>query len=264
MPDPIPRRLRESDIKGQKFGKLIAIERDFSKKGRTFWTFKCECGNVKSIFKYDVIKGKTNTCGCINQKTITRLNNIKLKMIGKKFHKLTIIDFAYIKQSNSHWKCKCECGKECIMPAYSLKSNNTTSCGCYRILKSKPGESGLKRLYNIYIYKTGAKRNKRKFECTLEEFKEITSKNCIYCGTEPLATLTTRNTKDIKLRAYTTYRYNGIDRIDNNRGYEKDNIVPCCKWCNITKRERTMEEFKDHIIRMYNHLKLYHKELKCA
>lgn len=27
----------------------------------------------------------------------------------------------------------------------------------------------------------------------------------------------------------------GLDRLDNNRGYELDNVVPCCKECNVAR-----------------------------
>lgn len=36
---------------------------------------------------------------------------------------------------------------------------------------------------------------------------------------------------------------NGIDRVDNTRGYEKGNVVPCCGTCNLLKGARTVDEF---------------------
>ena len=32
-----------------------------------------------------------------------------------------------------------------------------------------------------------------------------------------------------------------------------DNCVPCCKICNIAKRNMTLEEFDEWIKRLYNH-----------
>jgi hypothetical protein len=37
----------------------------------------------------------------------------------------------------------------------------------------------------------------------------------------------------------------GLDRMDNTRGYEPDNVVPCCKNCNVLKSNKyTPEETK--------------------
>ena len=47
------------------------------------------------------------------------------------------------------------------------------------------------------------------------------------------------------------YIYNGIDRIDNNKGYTIDNIVPCCHICNQAKSSFTLQEFQDWIEKVY-------------
>lgn len=44
-----------------KYGKLTPLE-DFS--GKLKVNFRCDCGTVKPIIKYDVISGKTISCGC--------------------------------------------------------------------------------------------------------------------------------------------------------------------------------------------------------
>lgn len=31
------------------------------------------------------------------------------------------------------WKCRCECGNECLRRSYLLRAGNTKSCGCYRV-----------------------------------------------------------------------------------------------------------------------------------
>ena len=35
------------------------------------------------------------------------------------------------------WRCVCGCGGETIVPAYTLKGGNTTSCGCKRAQRMK-------------------------------------------------------------------------------------------------------------------------------
>jgi hypothetical protein len=55
-----------SDITGQKFGKLTVLGRDYSYQSpkHTKWFCKCECGNIKSIFRNSLISGRTQSCGC--------------------------------------------------------------------------------------------------------------------------------------------------------------------------------------------------------
>ena len=171
-----------------------------------------------------------------------------IDMTGEKYEKLTVVEFSHMKHGNSHWKCRCICGKECVVSRCSLKSGDRFSCGCYRIYKYKRGESGLKKLY--IRYKVGAAKNNRDFDLSLEEFKGITSENCAYCGRPPGLSVSLRNKHEDELMEYATYVHSGIDRIDSTRGYKTDNVVPCCKWCNIAKGNRTIKEFKEHIDRI--------------
>lgn len=70
------------------------------------------------------------------------------------------------------------------------------------------------------------KDKKKSLECnlTIEDMLEIMSKPCIYCG-------------DINRI--------GCDRIDNNKGHTKDNVVPCCIDCNKARNDNfTFEEMK--------------------
>lgn|SRR3990167_4116596 len=67
---------------------------------------------------------------------------------------------------------------------------------------------------------------------TLEEFIEIAKNPCAYCGGDT---------------------QKGIDRVDNNKGYTKENSVVCCNWCNRMKWILSKEEFINHIIKIYQH-----------
>lgn len=45
---------------------------------------------------------------------------------------------------------------------------------------------------------------------------------------------------------------NGVDRIDSNKGYTKDNCVPCCKICNQMKSNIDIGTFLTQISKIYN------------
>ena len=72
----------------------------------------------------------------------------KLKdLTGQKFGELTVIERAEDKLRNNggmvvRWKCKCSCGTEKVIEAYSLTSGRTTSCGC--VGKQRSAENGKK------------------------------------------------------------------------------------------------------------------------
>ena len=99
-------------------------------------------------------------------------------------------------------------------------------------------------------YKANAIRRKLEWDLTLEQFAEITKKDCHYCGAKP-------NNIAIGKGCNGDYIYNGIDRIDNNKGYTIDNIVPCCKICNYAKRKLTLQEFQDWVEKIYNRIFKY-------
>ena len=72
---------------------------------------------------------------------------------------------------------------------------------------------------------------------------------CFYCGSLPEIHNNYRITNSIKC----SFRYNGIDRVDNSKGYILDNVVPCCSDCNYMKRAMSISEFKDRIAKIYKY-----------
>lgn len=53
------------DISGQRYGRLVAIERCKRKKGKkTAWMCVCDCGNEANVNLGDLRSGRTKSCGC--------------------------------------------------------------------------------------------------------------------------------------------------------------------------------------------------------
>lgn len=67
--------------------------------------------------------------------------------------------------------------------------------------------------------RSAAKRNGRTWLLTLAEFRLLIILPCHYCGRE------------------LERSGSGLDRKDTTRGYETDNVVPCCKRCNAVKMD---------------------------
>jgi hypothetical protein len=61
-------------------------------------------------------------------------NLIDWNIIGKRFGFLTVVEFANIYKRRSWWKCRCDCGKECITSRRILieycSPRRPLSCGC--------------------------------------------------------------------------------------------------------------------------------------
>ncbi len=184
-----------------------------------------------------------------------------LNLINKKFGRLTVISRVANKSIGnsqfSQWKCICDCGKEHITMGTSLSKGETKSCGCYKIDKArkKQGHAGLNDLYNEY--KKRAKKYYREFSLTKDEFYLYTQKNCFYCNQFPSNIHISHHDRSEISKQHEAYKYSGLDRIDSLKGYTLDNIVSCCKICNIAKHNMTQNEFLLWIKSVVKHLKLF-------
>lgn len=63
----------KKDLVGRRFGKLVVQdEYRINVRGKSEWLCKCDCGNEKYITRDHLLRGKTNSCGCI----VSTLNNL--------------------------------------------------------------------------------------------------------------------------------------------------------------------------------------------
>ena len=171
-----------------------------------------------------------------------------IDLTGKRFGRLTVIRRSYLNNNKTYWLCKCDCGAEKIIRRDKLRSGNTKSCGCLQkevmgnMRRMKVGFGNMRKA--IRNYKRSARMRGIGYNLTEGQFKEITQKDCFYCGVKP-------NQRMKSPKSNGDYIYNGIDRVDNNKGYTIDNVVPCCGICNFAKHRLTTQEFKDWIERIY-------------
>ena len=77
--------MRTFDLAGQRFGRLVVIERDMNSKDNhnAYWMCKCDCGNRKSVATSHLTHGTVTSCGCLRkEQAIERFkaaakNNVK-------------------------------------------------------------------------------------------------------------------------------------------------------------------------------------------
>ena len=73
------------DLTNKKIGKLTAIKKAESKNKHTYWTCKCECGNIKDIQTAHLTSGATRSCGeCYESNGNSKGNHLSNAGIEKK------------------------------------------------------------------------------------------------------------------------------------------------------------------------------------
>jgi 5-methylcytosine-specific restriction endonuclease McrA len=160
--------------------------------------------------------------------------------IGMRFNNFIIVDKADTLKTDfgrtyTRWKCLCDCGKEFLGTTKSIKKGKK-SCGCLSIenqYKKLPAEIVMINIkYGHYI--SCAKRRNLDWNLNIEQFTDIVKNSCYYCG----------SIGSIKLKRYEfSILVNGIDRMDNNIGYNIDNVVTCCTQCNRAKNAMLYNDF---------------------
>jgi len=67
--------MKEKDITGMRFGRLVAIESlGVGPCWRTMWRCRCDCGREVSVYKNNLMTGHTRSCGCLRSETMRKRN----------------------------------------------------------------------------------------------------------------------------------------------------------------------------------------------
>jgi hypothetical protein len=175
-----------------------------------------------------------------------------INLLNQKFGKLKVISRAKNNKLNQAcWNCICDCNKETTVDSHSLRRGSTKSCGCGMFrFKLLPDFLAAKHILYQSYKKACAKKRGYSFNLNFKEFINLTQQNCYYCGISPNRYCKSRNSK---------FLYNGLDRLNNDLGYEIENVVPCCKNCNTAKSDQSKEDYINWIKKCYNHLNLKEK-----
>ena len=170
---------------------------------------------------------------------------------GKKYGRWTVLELSLDRsKQGSAWLCRCDCGNEKIVSGVALRRGSSESCGCLQkeLVSKRRLLSNNAAAKNSFIQsrRYAAKRRGLSFNLPDEFVLSLCSKDCHYCGVEPSFTHRANGSKSRII-------YNGIDRVDNNIGYEINNVVPCCFACNIAKLDRSKNEFLKWVKRVYEY-----------
>lgn len=186
----------DNDIFGLRFGMLTILGvddiRTNESKNRklrgeikrfvTYLKCACDCGKETSVEKGSITSGRTTSCGCYKSKDLS----------GERFGRLLVISLDEQKtlkslndrrsgksvHSRKYWNCICDCGNETIVETSSLKSGNTTSCGCFHKEVASVALSDVLRKYNEYeelddCYKGWDEKHENYFLISKEDYDEV-------------------------------------------------------------------------------------------
>lgn len=203
---------RAEDLTGKIFGHWKVLYRtENNNQGKSMWVCECDCKQhtIKPVAAGHLKSGNSTSCGC------TRIQN----MVKSRDEAIRIRD-----KNGNIIKKKCfMCQQWLTLDHYNL--DITTKDGhsrmCKQCFRDYP-----KRIYNDY--RRGAKKRKFNFDLTYEEFINLIKQPCYYCGEQPK-------------------KYNGVDRIDSLQGYFLNNCVPCCEYCNIMKKNYSLDFWFQHM-----------------
>ncbi len=131
------------------------------------------------------------------------------------------------------WLVACDCGAEKILSTNAFGSNR--SCGCQS--PKHPNYIRKEITGTVYADLRDKHRNRTGSEAgliSIQTCRSLIMMACHYCGAPP------SNTRKGMC-------YQGIDRIDNSRGYIDGNCIPCCQMCNFFKHKHGQDVFLNHV-----------------
>ena len=188
-----------------------------------------------------------------------------LDRTNMRYGRLLVIKHAGKDKRNKHlWLCQCDCGNKKVVVGDNLSSGKSNSCGCLKaeFLAKKGNQWGLYEDREIALLKVQYSHLKRRNKnmgfgdvLDFETFTRLSKGSCKYCGLEYSKEIEDRLNESKKSKRLSDHilKCNGIDRVDNKKGYVKDNCVSCCKYCNFAKHTMTEDEFYKWIKKVYEY-----------
>ena len=173
---------------------------------------------------------------------------VKSSLVGYTIGELLVEDLIHIKEfakgaPRSYYICRCSCGNVVQIRSKQLAKGLHKSCGC-RYNGLREGESAFNNV--VGEYKKAANAKGVCFELTDDQCRILFTSGCSYCGCEP------NHIRKITNRG--SFTYNGIDRVDSDKGYISTNVVSCCSMCNYAKRHHSVEDFRNWLERASEYL----------
>lgn len=118
---------RIQDLEGRQFGAMTVLHVFRNEKKVLKCSCRCVCGREIEVYLADLTSGRTKSCTCQSAKNKRPIKD----MTGMKFGMLTPVEPTEERRYGSVvWKCRCDCGRECLTTQKALEARAKISCGC--------------------------------------------------------------------------------------------------------------------------------------
>lgn len=102
-----------------------------------------------------------------------------IDIINKKYGNLTVLSCAGKHNGKISWNCKCDCGMTTIVAGGSLKSGNTSSCGCLKKKSKNFIDLTGEKFERLLVLEKGEKSyNSHYWKCICDCGKELFVNGC--------------------------------------------------------------------------------------
>ena len=165
------------------------------------------------------------------------------KLTGHVFGRLTV-ERATPRRVNGYrivWQCRCVCGKRTFVPTGNLTSGNSRSCG--KCIRPRTLDGTIGRV--ISMRRHTARKRGLAWTVSKAEATRLLKEPCFYCGAPPH--------HEMRWPSNRGFRYSGLDRVNNRRGYVHGNLRSCCRQCNSAKGAMTEAAFAAWCCRLAKH-----------
>lgn len=161
--------------------------------------------------------------------------NKMIDMTGLRFGKVQVISFNRKAKSETYWNCVCDCGKNYVQRGSTLrrKTSPTRSCGCLGVAAVKAANT-IHGMTKTRAYKAWIGMKSR---CLYEKdvaYEHYKKRGITVC--EDWASSFEQFYEDMGEPA----KGLTLDRIDNNKGYFKEN----CRWADYFTQNRNRSDTK--------------------
>ena len=254
---------------------------------------QCSCGNEIVATASNLYSGATTSCGCYDKERRKlpvgeSMRNLKIYEYKKDAKRRNLIWDLTVEQAENLFTGSCfYCGGsphqirqtsvsngvfihngiDRINNAMGYTPENCVSCcsDCNRAKLKLDKESFINHILQIHqtivkisdnsqitdkntnwifsIYRYNALKRNILFNLSRQEAWRLLDSNCAYCGNPPSS----------KTSSYRPSKINGIDRLDNNLGYQIENCVPSCWLCNQAKGTKSLDTFLNWAFKVQQH-----------